>query len=160
MARASRPIPALRIATDPGPEGVEPGPLETALIPTDVDLFAEVVEQVIATHAGDFASGLIAESPDKLRRMVAYFRALLGEGAFPRPRCNAPHTSVVIEVDGRLRPCYFLPSFGRLEGQPLGAALNARGAVALREAYRTGQRPECARCVCPLYMGPRTLLRM
>jgi MoaA/NifB/PqqE/SkfB family radical SAM enzyme len=136
------------------------GPWHTALNAAEIAHFAEVVEQTIATYAVEFASGLIAEPPDKLRRMVAYFRALAGEGAFPRPRCNAPHTSVVVEVDGTLRPCYFLPTFGRLDGQLLGAAINARGAQALRKAYRTGQRPECERCVCPLYLGPRSLLRM
>lgn len=145
--------PELRLESGGGPQG-------TALNAAEVERLAEVVEQVITAYGDAFARGLIAEPPDKLRRMVAYFRALAGEGAFPRLRCNAPHTSVVIEVDGTLRPCYFLPTFGRLDGQALGAAINARGAQALRQAYRTGQRPECERCVCPLYLGPRSLLRM
>jgi len=137
-------------------------PAAPALSPAEVAEFAQVIEQVIAEYADAFASGLIAESPDKLRRMVQYFAALNGDGAFPAPRCNAPHTSVVVEVDGTLRPCYFLPAFGRLgaDALRLSQAVNLPTAQALRQAYRAGQRAECERCVCPLYKGPRALLRM
>jgi radical SAM protein with 4Fe4S-binding SPASM domain len=81
---------------------------------------------------------------------------------FPRVRCNAPHLSTVVQVDGSLRPCYFLPVMGQVSQSPatLGAALNSDAALALRQAYRTGARAECARCVCPLYKGPRALLGM
>lgn len=132
-----------------------------ALRPDDLPHFAALIDQVAVDYAADFASGLIAESPTKLRRMVDYFGAIAGVTDYPPPRCNAPHISTVIEVDGTLRPCYFLPAYGKLEtGQPLPAALNTDTAVALRRAYRDGQRPECARCVCPLYKGPRALMRM
>jgi MoaA/NifB/PqqE/SkfB family radical SAM enzyme len=128
---------------------------------------AEIVEleriiEEIAVRYADVA-GRIAESPDKLRRILTqYFRALIGEGDFPQPPCNAPHFSTVIEVDGRLRPCYFLPTYGQLQadGERLPQAINWNAAQELRRAYRTGQRAECVRCVCPLYKGPRGLLRM
>jgi hypothetical protein len=28
----------------------------------------------------------------------------------------------------------------------------------LRQAYRTGHRDECARCVCPMYRGVRAMI--
>jgi MoaA/NifB/PqqE/SkfB family radical SAM enzyme len=105
--------------------------------------------------------------------MVNYFGAIAGEDEFPYVRCNAPHMSAVIEVDGTLRPCYFLPTAGKVGGEgkrktgngvgatresPLQEVLNAPEAVALRRAYRAGERAECQRCVCPLYKGPRALL--
>lgn len=136
-------------------------PAISALLPEEIGEFAEIVEGVITRYASDFESGLIAESPAKLRNMVRYFSALHGDAAFPRPRCNAPHISTVIEVDGKVRPCYFLPSFGQVSAeQGLTETLNLSAAQALRQAYRSGQRAECERCVCPLYKGPRTLLRM
>jgi hypothetical protein len=109
---------------------------------------------------------------------VTYFGAINRQAKFPRVRCNSPHISTVIEVDGTLRPCYFLPSYGKLAphdraqqnsdsvgtrlavSDSLPEAINLPTAQALRHAYRTGQRPECARCVCPLYKGPRSLLKM
>lgn len=141
-----------------------------ALTHDDLPIFAGVLDALERDYASDFASGLLAESPVKLRRMVRYFGALLGKGEAPPVRCNAPHTSVVVQVDGSLRPCYFLPTMGKIDlpedlvgarrALPLQDALNTSEALALRRAYRCGERPECARCVCPLYKGARTLLRL
>jgi MoaA/NifB/PqqE/SkfB family radical SAM enzyme len=132
-----------------------PGP---ALSQNDLPEFAMVLDRLEETHADDFQSGLIAESPEKLRKLYRYFAAIHGLEPFEAPRCNAPHLSTVIEVDGTLRPCYFLPSIGKIDGQPLANAINADRALELRKAYRSGERAECERCVCPLYRGPRALL--
>lgn len=153
------------IATAGPGSPTEHGPAASALTPDDVRELASVLDDVEARFAADFASGLLAESPQKLRLMVNYFAALNNLGSFPRPRCNAPHLNVVIEVDGRLRPCYFLPEFGKIEAGAIGESslediMNNPAALALRRAYRTGQRAECERCVCPLYKGPRALLRL
>lgn len=133
--------------------------LDLALSRADLPIFAAVLDELERDHAADFASGLIAESPAKLRLLYAYFAAAHGLADFPPPRCNAPQLSVVVEVDGRLRPCYFLPSGGSVAEQPLSRALNDPALRALRRAYRGGERAECARCVCPLYRGARALLR-
>ncbi|MEO8611434.1 MAG: radical SAM/SPASM domain-containing protein [Chloroflexota bacterium] len=143
-----------------GDGAAEGGERGSALTPADVIELSTILDEVEQRFAADFASGLIAESPQKMRRMVNYFNAINGEESFPRPRCNSPHTSTVIEVDGTLRPCYFLPAYGKLNGAKLPEAINTSAAQALRQAYRTGQRPECERCVCPLYKGPRALMRM
>ena len=45
-------------------------------------------------------------------------------------------------------------------GDALGTIINGDAALALRRAYQAGERAECGRCVCPLYRGPRALLRM
>jgi len=133
-----------------------------ALNRDEVDELEQIIDQLEIDFVDEFAQGKIAESPDKLRRiLVTYFRALLGDESFPRPRCNAPHFSTVIEVDGTLRPCYFLPAYGALrDGAKLDKIINNEDAQNLRSAYANGEREECARCVCPLYKGPRSLLRM
>ena len=136
-----------------------------ALNADDIDELATIIDDVELRFADSFASGQLSESPDKLRRiLVDYFRAVGGakDSNYPPPRCNAPHFSVVIEVDGTLRPCYFLPEIGKLQsdGASLRTAMNGDTALALRKAYRLGQRKECSRCVCPLYKGPRALLSM
>jgi MoaA/NifB/PqqE/SkfB family radical SAM enzyme len=122
--------------------------------------YEALVDEVAARYAREFAAGRIAESSAKLRGYAAYFRALIGEGSAPTPRCNAPQTTVVVEVDGSLRPCYFLPAWGKLDGRPLGSVLNEAGALALRRAVRRGERRECAGCVCPLYKGMRQLAQL
>jgi MoaA/NifB/PqqE/SkfB family radical SAM enzyme len=136
----------------------------TALMPDDVRELDALLTQMEHDYAAEFADGRIAEAPEKLRRiLVNYFRALHGAAdEYEPPRCNAPHFSTVVQVDGTLQPCYFLPAYGRLkpDGARLPAALNTPEAKTLRQAYRTGQRRECDRCVCPLYKGARNLLRM
>lgn len=129
-----------------------------------------LLDDVAEHYKAAFESGLMAESPAKLRRiLVDYFRVMAGLDSIEnsvRPRCNAPHLSTVIEVDGTLRPCYFLPQYGTLESNGAGrkvtlkSALNSDLAVSLRRAYRAGERKECERCVCPLHKGPKAVLRM
>jgi Fe-coproporphyrin III synthase len=150
-----------RFAVDPLVP-MEHEPTISVLTRKDTDEFEQILNEVEARFADDFTDGRIAETPEKLRRMVSYFNAIHEKGDFPRPRCNAPHFSTVIEVDGTLRPCYFLPGYGKLTstGDSLVEAINKDSALALRKAYRKGQRSECERCVCPLYKGPRSLLRM
>jgi Fe-coproporphyrin III synthase len=137
-------------------------PPTSALTPDDLPELAKVLDTVERDYAGAFTSGRMAESPAKLRQMLDYFGALLGQDAFPAVRCNAPHLSAVIEVDGSLRPCYFLPKMGKIAvgTAPLQVAINTPDALELRRTYRQGERPECERCVCPLYKGARALLRM
>jgi Fe-coproporphyrin III synthase len=135
----------------------------STLLTNEIQELAHIIEASEEKFAQAFAEGRVAESPEKLRRiLLQYFKALIGEAEFPRPKCNAPHFSTVVEVDGRLRPCYFLPTYGRLkpEGEGLAEAINWQAAQDLRRAYRTGQRAECARCVCPLYKSPRNLMGM
>jgi hypothetical protein len=135
-------------------------PLATALTAEDITQFAAVLDDIEQHFAPEFAQGRMAESPTKLRQMLGYFRGVTGEGSFAAPRCNAPHISTVVEVDGSLRPCYFLPVYGKVNGDGLRRAINGDLAQQLRHAYRRGQRRECARCVCPLYKGPRALLNL
>lgn len=140
---------------EPTEQGISP------LAVQDTDALAHIIDELSRTHADAFASGRIAESPEKLHRtLTTYFRALHGDGEFVRPPCNAPHFSTVVEVDGRVRPCYFLPTYGRLhpQGERLQQAINWDAARDLRRAYRMGRRKECTSCVCPLYKSPRQML--
>ncbi|MCL4249615.1 MAG: radical SAM protein [Anaerolineae bacterium] len=144
------------------------GPPAAALARDDIARFSDLLDRIERDYADDFASGRIAESPAKLRRMVTYFQAVLDGAGFPAARCNAPHLSTVVQVDGTVRPCYFLPVMARVGDDesglprlaPLQEVINTPEALALRRAYRNGERPECASCVCPLYKGPRALLRL
>jgi len=108
-------------------------------------------------HAGDFASGFIAESPDKLRlRLSQYFAALLGRGDFAPNNCNAPWVSSVIEADGTVRPCFFQPPLGNIHRAGdggLASILNSDEAVAWRRGLDTHRDAICQRCVCTLSLS-------
>jgi len=119
-----------------------------ALRADDLPILAASLATLERVHANDFASGFIAESPAKLRRIEAHYRAGLGLGMPPPVRCNAPEHSVVIEADGGLRPCFFIAGAAPIGEAGLVDALNAMPQRQLRAHIQAGTRPECERCVC------------
>ncbi|MGN6360200.1 MAG: SPASM domain-containing protein [Thermomicrobiales bacterium] len=129
---------------------------DVALSRAETADFATLVEEVIASHATDFASGFIAETPDKLRRLPQYYAALHGVGDFPPTVCNAPWVSTVIEADGTVRPCFFHRPLGNLHQQPLADILNSPEAIAFRRNLDVTTDPICRKCVCTLHLGRRT----
>jgi MoaA/NifB/PqqE/SkfB family radical SAM enzyme len=138
------------------PDGWGPDRVDSvALDAEDVARFRTILDDVIATHTADFQSGFIAESPAKLRRLPAYFAALLGQGVFPEIACTAPWVSAVIEADGIVRPCFFHRGFGNAFEQPLDAILNSDDAIAFRRSLDVRADPICRKCVCSLNLRPR-----
>jgi Fe-coproporphyrin III synthase len=124
-----------------------------ALEPEDLPLLAATLDALERDHAADFRSGLIADSPRKLRRMQQYFAAVCGQTPYPPVRCNVFDYSAVIDAGGRAHPCFFIPGPPVPPGNS-GPALNSPAMRALRAAIRRGERPECARCVCSLWREP------
>ena len=112
--------------------------------------FSGEIARLIARNAEDFASGFVAEAPDKFRRLGRYFRAMHGKEAFPEVRCNAPWVSAVIEADGTVRPCFFHDPIGKISEQGLAKVLNSEPARAFRRNLDVHTNPICQRCVCTL----------
>jgi MoaA/NifB/PqqE/SkfB family radical SAM enzyme len=134
----------------------EPRVAEVALDPQQTREFHDVVEDVIARYAPDFASGFVAENPDKLRRLPRYYAALTGEGELPKTVCNAPWVSTVVEADGEVRPCFFHAPLGNIHEQSLDAILNGPEAIAFRRGLDVERNAICRACVCTLSLGRRT----
>src|SRR5581483_2168084 len=125
-----------------------------ALDREEIDDLEAVIERTLVTHAEAFASGFVAESPDKLRRLPRYYRALRGEAPFPRVACNAPWVSVVIEANGQVRPCFFHEPIGTIREAPLGDLI-AGNLRAFRHSLCVDTNATCERCVCSLKTGWR-----
>lgn len=129
---------------------------DVALSPNETAEFQTLVERTIETHASDFASGFVAENPDKLRRLPRYFAAINGDGDYPTTVCNAPWVSTVIETDGTVRPCFFHHSLGNIHEQPLEEIINSPNAIAFRQSLDVNENPICRKCVCTLHLGRTT----
>jgi MoaA/NifB/PqqE/SkfB family radical SAM enzyme len=127
---------------------------EVALDERDLPALREELNALERDCAHEFASGFIAESPEKLRRrLFQYFAALAGQGEFAVIDCNAPWVSSVIEVDGSVRPCFFQPALGNMrEAGSLDAVLNSDAAVAWRRGLDVTRNAICRRCVCSLLL--------
>lgn len=114
----------------------------------------QVLEALFRSHAADFASGYIAESPAKLRRIYEYYAAFYGLAEFPAVRCNAPWVSTVVEADGSVRPCFFHAPLGNIKEAPLADILNSPAAIAFRQGLDVASDPICRKCVCSLNLHP------
>jgi Fe-coproporphyrin III synthase len=130
-----------------------------ALAAEDLPLLEQELTLMERDYDAQFRSGFIAESPKKLRRILQYFTALHGRGAFPPVRCNAPEFSAVITATGTVQPCYFIngPADATLRAvaaDPLGDVLESEAMGTLRAAIRAGERAECRTCVCSMWRDP------
>jgi len=131
---------------------------DLALRDDELEVFDTLLSELEATHAADFADGFIAETPQKLRRILAYFSALRGLRNFPDVRCNAPVFSAVVGADGSVSPCFFIAGPAEPGAhQDLAGALNSEAMRRIRSAIARGERPECQRCVCTSWRDPAAL---
>lgn len=127
-----------------------------ALELADVRRLEDEMERFIAEYRTEISGKFIVESPEKLRRIVRHFRAHLGLEAPVAPLCNAPWVSAVIESDGAVKPCFFHPPLGNIHDADLLQILNSPPATDFRRNLHVEQNPTCQRCVCSLYLEPRT----
>jgi Fe-coproporphyrin III synthase len=113
----------------------------------------QIVEASFLSLRNEYDSGFIAESPNKMRRVIQYYKAINGVGEFPAPICNAPWVSTVIESDGNVLPCFFHRSIGNIYQSDLISILNSKEAIAWRRQLEMNQDPICRKCVCSLKLG-------
>lgn len=141
---------------------VEPwdAPRQHQILPAEEELpeLLNILEDLIREHRELFDRGFIAETPEKLRKIGQYYKASYGLSPFPFKKCNAPWVSAVIEADGSVRPCFFLPSLGNIHKQTLGEILNGPAAIRFRKSLDVDENETCKRCVCYLHLSPRTKL--
>lgn len=128
---------------------------EVLISEEELPLLEAITETIIDDFAPDFERHFIAESPNKLRNIVAYYKAVHGLQSFPLKKCNAPWVSTVIEADGAVKPCFFHAAHGNLHQQSLLSILNSEAAVRFRKTLDMAQNETCRRCVCSLHLSPR-----
>ncbi|WP_083763844.1 radical SAM protein [Candidatus Korobacter versatilis] len=122
-----------------------------ALDASEVETLDCEIARVIKRFEREIASGYIAESAAKLRRITHHFRAHLGQRPHQAPLCNAPWVSAVLGHDGSLRPCFFHEPIGSVSNQTLETALNGRAGWHFRSSLDVERNATCQQCVCSLY---------
>ena len=129
---------------------------EIAVTAGDLPMLEAEIEALISEgECGAF----VAESPQKLRRIVSHYRARLGTAAWEAPRCNAPWVSAVLETDGTVRPCFFHPPIGRI-GDTHSLLEILKRPTAIHSAAVSMWQPTqpaaaaCARCTGQVHREP------
>jgi Fe-coproporphyrin III synthase len=129
---------------------------EVMPVKEQVSQIKQLTEDIIQRYEPDFINRFIAESPDKLRKIPAYYGAMYGDNDFPYKKCNAPWVSAVVEADGTVRPCFFHPSAGNIHKQNLDEILNSEESIRFRKQLDTNKDETCKKCVCYLNLSPAT----
>ena len=125
---------------------------EVALNCQEVEELAEEIEGLITEYRQDIDSGFVIESAAKLRRLVSYFRAHLGQEEHVAPYCNAPWVSAVIDPSGEIRPCFFHPPIGNIHQNTVNEIVNSPAALNFRAHLDIPTNSICRSCVCSLHM--------
>jgi MoaA/NifB/PqqE/SkfB family radical SAM enzyme len=115
----------------------------------------DILEKLIVTYKSDFDRNFIAESPQKLRKIHAYYAACYNLNSFPYKKCNAPWVSAVIEADGSVRPCFFHKTMGNIREQSLDKILNSAESTRFRKELDMDNNDICKKCVCYLNLHAR-----
>jgi Fe-coproporphyrin III synthase len=123
---------------------------EIGLSLSELSVLENQIESLIGQGENEFGSNFIAESPAKLRRIAAHFRAQWGLQPAQSPICNAPSVSAVIEADGSVRPCFFHRAIGNLRRNTLEAVINGTEARNFRQNLDIANNSICQNCVCSL----------
>ena len=107
------------------------------------------IARAVAADPAMFEDGFVAGGRASLERIVQYYRALAGGGAFPAVHCNAPWVSAVLEPGDVLRPCFFQPAYAA-SAAGLEEAINSESAIRFRRGLDVAANDTCRRCVCSL----------
>jgi Fe-coproporphyrin III synthase len=122
--------------------------LPVSLAIDDLPALESEVESIVLANE---CRGFVAESPEKLRKILWHFRAHLGHVEPVAPMCNAPWVSVVVESDGMVRPCFFHRPIGKVDAATsLMDVVNSPEAVSFRIGLDVASDSICRRCVCSL----------
>jgi Fe-coproporphyrin III synthase len=127
---------------------------EVGLTIEEVEALSAEFERLIIEHRQDLDSGFVVESPAKLRRIVSYFRAQLGQAEHVAPHCNAPWVSAVIDASGEVRPCFFHDPIGNIHHNTVSDIINSPAALRFRSNLDIASNPICRSCVCSLHIKP------
>jgi MoaA/NifB/PqqE/SkfB family radical SAM enzyme len=123
---------------------------EIALSKTETSQFEKIISRSFVDRKIDYDTKFIAENPEKMLRIVQYYKALNGMANYPRAICNAPWVSAVIESNGDVMPCFFHKPYGNIYSDDFLSVINSGKAIEFRKRLDTGRDPVCNKCVCSL----------
>jgi MoaA/NifB/PqqE/SkfB family radical SAM enzyme len=130
---------------------------EIALTAEELSEFKKIIEESIIEFRADYETKFIAESPSKMRKLVQYYEATLGQKSYPKVVCNAPWVSAVIESNGDVLPCFFHKPYGNIYRDGFINIVNSEKAIQFRRKLNVNEDATCQKCVCSLKLGLRQL---
>tara|TARA_Y100000310_G_scaffold2925_1_gene3897 strand:- start:1494 stop:2504 length:1011 start_codon:yes stop_codon:yes gene_type:complete len=114
----------------------------------DTNALNQELEKIGVEFANEFNSGFIQNSPEELHEiLISYYKERSG-GPLRSLSCNAPLTSIVIEYDGTIRPCFPMAKYGKIkEPSELLGIINSAKAINFRKNLHVVSNDICRCCV-------------
>lgn len=131
---------------------------EILLLQHELPELKSIIDSLHVNYKDDFATGYIAESPEKINKIYQYYAAFYGLNDLPYKKCNAPWVSTVIEADGTVRPCFFHEAYGNIKTNSLEQVINNTSAINFRKQLDMDKNATCLKCVCYLNLNPQKKL--
>jgi MoaA/NifB/PqqE/SkfB family radical SAM enzyme len=130
---------------------------EIALKKEEASEFAQLIKSSFILLEAEYKTKFIAESPEKMRKIVQYYFAVNGLSDYPAPVCNAPWVSAVIESNGDVMPCFFHKPYGNIYEKDFTEIINSAAAIDFRKRLNMDTDSICKKCVCSLKLGLRQM---
>lgn len=111
--------------------------------------FARVADRVLARYGDLLAAGFVVEG--NLPAFVDYFRRIAASDApvpaAPRVRdCRMARTRLVVNADGSIRPCFFLPPLGHIRDAGADDVFVSEPFRAFRRGFSSRSLRTCSSC--------------
>jgi MoaA/NifB/PqqE/SkfB family radical SAM enzyme len=126
---------------------------EIALNQTETSAFEKIISQSFVELSHEYESRFIAERPEKMKKIVQYYKAVNRLEKFPETVCNAPWVSAVVESNGDVMPCFFHKPYGNIYEDSFDDIINSRKAISFRKNLNISKDDVCKKCVCSLKLG-------
>jgi MoaA/NifB/PqqE/SkfB family radical SAM enzyme len=127
---------------------------QVALTESETIEFEKIVQRSFIALAREYKTNFVAESREKMMRIVQYYKAVNNMAAYPETVCNAPWVSAVIESDGNVLPCFFHKAYGNIYENNFSDIINSKQAVEFRRNLNIAVDDICKKCVCSLKLRP------
>lgn len=132
----------------PGSDRREPAG-RLLLTASEADEFERIVDRILAGHETPVRDGFIIEG--NLRAFVDFFRrsAAAGTGSpeeIPARNCRMARTRLILNADGSIRPCFFLPPLGHIGDPGKDDIFHSEPFRSFRRQMASESPPPCRTC--------------
>lgn len=87
-------------------------------------------------------TGLLPKNGQNIKEMISFFTGTLRQSI-----CNAPDSSIVLEMNGNVKGCFFRPSIGNICNSPIDLILTSSKFVCEKNNGKHRCLPECRDCI-------------
>ena len=87
-------------------------------------------------------SNILTENGDNLRNVIKFYR-----NKIDFKECNSPASSIVLEMNGNLKTCFFTNPISNIHNNDIKRILSSKNFLDIRNKAKCRKLKECKKCV-------------